>query len=76
MQYCFAKAFPKKKIICPRIKWAYYAKNLHNESDLKDFKREAMTMQEVLSKVLGKQQGQKELIPLISSSLHEWDVLD
>lgn len=69
-------AFPKEKIICPGIKWAYYVKNLHNESDLKDFKRETMTMQEVLSKVFGKHLGQKELIPLIFISLHEWDVLD
>lgn len=48
----FAMAFPKEKIICPAIKWAYFAKKLHNESDLKDSKRETMTIQEVLSKSL------------------------
>lgn len=69
-------AFPKEKIIYPQIKWAFNVKNLHNGSGLKDFKREVKTMQEVLSKDFGKQLGQKELVPLIFISLHEWDLLD
>lgn len=65
MQYCFSMAFSKEKSIYPGIKWAYNVIVLHNKSDLREFRRETMTVREVLSNVLGKQLGQKECIPLI-----------
>lgn len=46
-------------------------KKFHNESDLKNFEKETITIKKVLSKVFGKQLGQKELISLIFISLHE-----
>lgn len=45
-------AFPKEKIIYPQIKWAFNVKNLHNESDLKDFKREVRTCRKSFQKSL------------------------
>lgn len=69
VQYCFALALSKQKRICPGIKWAPNANDLHNKGDLKEFRRETMTMHEVLSNVLGKQLGQKECIHLIFISL-------
>lgn len=65
MQYCFSTAFSKEKSIYPGIKWAYNVIGFHNKSGLKEFRRETMTMHEVLSNVRGKQLGQKECIPLI-----------